>query len=423
MVSIGAFILIISVVTSALAGGIVLSALHKARVAARILFSVALTVGWGSVYLVAAVLAAMTWGLNGAFWNTALNIIGILVWLVGMLSIWGVMKKRAVWATCVIVSALLIAAMAGHVRYQKYLDTIPTVDENTDLLPAYAPWGAETKAAELNGPATLQLSEGLPRMDGATALFPVYSSFARAVYPKETLETWDYQWMEAPLVCNKTNGAYDALIYGDADIIFVSGPSEAQEQLAKSEGVELVYTPIGKEGFVFFVNADNPLENITVEQIKEIYSGKSTKWKELGVEGLGSIRAFQRPENSGSQTRLQRLMGDTPLMEAPRQDVATGMGEIIRQTADYKNHKNAIGYSFRFYATEMAANDQIKLLKIEGVAPTEANIADNSYPLTGTFYAVTRKDAGENVQKLLEWIQGPQGQELIARVGYTPLHP
>ena len=423
MVSTGAFIIIISMVSSALEGGIVLRALHKAKTVARILFSVALTVGWGAVYLVSAVLAALSWGLNGAFWDTALTVIGILVWLMGMLSIWDVMRKRAVWVSCVILSVLLIAAMAGHVRYQKYLDTIPTMDENADLLPAYAPWGADTKAAALDEPATLQLSEDLPRMDGATALFPVYSSFAKAAYPKEILETWDYQLTEAPLVCNKTNGAYDALIYGDADIIFVSGPSEAQEQLAESEGVELVYTPIGKEGFVFFVNADNPLENITVEQIKAIYSGKSTKWTELGVEGLGRIRAFQRPENSGSQTRLQRLMGDTPLMEAPRQDVATGMGEIIRQTADYKNHKNAIGYSFRFYATEMAANDQIKLLEIEGVAPTEANIADDSYPLTGTFYAVTRKDADENTRKLVDWILGPQGQELIARVGYNPLHP
>ena len=63
--------------------------------------------------------------------------------------------------------------------------------------------------------------------------------------------------------------------------------------------MEFEFTPIGKEAFVFFVNAKNPIEDITVEQIRKIYAGEITRWEELGVKGMGKIRAFQRSEGSG----------------------------------------------------------------------------------------------------------------------------
>ena len=108
-------------------------------------------------------------------------------------------------------------------------------------------------------------------------------------------------------------------------------------------------------------------------------------------------------------------------MTPPEEDVIDGMGGIIKQTADYKNFKNAIGYSFRFYSTEMVQNDQIKLLSVNGVYPSRENIENGSYPLASYFYAVTRSDADGNVQKLLDWITGEQGQKIIELVGYTPL--
>ena len=163
------------------------------------------------------------------------------------------------------------------------------------------------------------------------------------------------------------------------------------------------------------------IEDITFEQIQQIYAGELTQWEALGVKGLGNVRAFQRDAGSGSQSTLVRLMGEKPLMTPPKADVVDGMGGIIEQTADYKNYKNAIGYSFRFYATQMVKNDQIKLLKINGVAPTMENIENGTYPLASHFYAVTRSDASENTKKLLEWILSAQGQELIERTGCTPL--
>ena len=262
----------------------------------------------------------------------------------------------------------------------------------------------------------------LPRLDGATALFPVYSAFCQAVYPKDTRYTWiedDESDQSALITCTKTNRAYERLIEGKADIIFVAQPSDEELALAADKGVEFDMIPIGREAFVFIVNKDNPLDNIAVEQIRGVYSGAITDWSQLGVEGVGPIVAYQRPKNSGSQTALEALMGDTPLMEAPQGVVAWDMGDIV-DTVEYRNLPNAIGYSFRFFCTEMMGSD-VKLLAVDGVQPTEANIRNGSYPITSTLYAIRLKgNDNPNVVALLDWIQSPQGMELVEKSGYTP---
>lgn len=186
--------------------------------------------------------------------------------------------------------------------------------------------------------------------------------------------------------------------------------------LAKSRGVELKLTPIGKEAFVFFVNSRNTVNGLTTAQIQDIYSGKITNWKELGGKNA-KIRAFQRPENSGSQTMLQKLMKDKNLMTPPREDVVSGMGGIIERTASYRNYKNAIGYSFLFFATEMIKNNEIKLLEVDGIKPDRDTIASGKYPLASDFYAVTANSDNPNVDRFIEWILSEQGQYLVEKTG------
>jgi len=260
----------------------------------------------------------------------------------------------------------------------------------------------------------------LPCTDGATALFPVYSAFVQAVYPEDTRYEYVSDQTQAPLItCTRTNEAYERLVNGVADIIFVAEPSDAQVADAAAKGVEFELTPFGREAFVFIVNQSNPLESITVDQIRDIYSGKTTAWDALGISGLGGIMAYQRPENSGSQTALQKLMGDVPLMKAPEGVVAWDMGDII-ETIEYRNLPNAIGYTFRFFCSELVNND-VKMLSVNGVAPTVENIRNGTYPITSTLYAVTRKgDENPNTAAFLEWIQSPQGMELVEKSGYVP---
>ena len=294
-----------------------------------------------------------------------------------------------------------------------------TVVETDMYLHDYYPFEGE-KVAMLDHEAVFERDRwnAFPRLDGATALLPVYAALAQAVYPDDTRYE-NYSWVnnrEPLFTCTKTNTAYDRLVDGETDIIFCAEPSDQQIKYARQNGVEFEYTLFGYESFVFIVNPENPLDGLTVDQIKEIYSGELTTWDELGVEGLGEIIPYQRPKNSGSQTALEKLMGDTPIMEAPQVYVSDGMTDILK-TIEYRNLPNAIGYTFRFFCADMVGS-KVKLLAINGVEPTVENISNGKYPIITPLYAVTRKgESNPNVKRLLDFLTDLQGQELVEKSG------
>ena len=242
-----------------------------------------------------------------------------------------------------------------------------TVVKNNMYLSDYYPLeGSKVAANDYEADFAFDGKHPLPRLDGATALLPVYAALAQAVYPDDTRyeDCGRFSNPDALFTCTKTNTAYYRLVDGETDIIFCAEPSVQQIEYAAQNGVEFEYTLFGYESFVFIVNPENPLDGLTVDQIKEIYSGELTTWDELGVEGLGEIIPYQRPKNSGSQTALEKLMGDTPITEAPQMYVSDGMEDIL-QTIEYRNLPNAIGYTFRFFCADMVGS-KVKLLAIDG---------------------------------------------------------
>ena len=273
------------------------------------------------------------------------------------------------------------------------------------------------KIATLNKESQFQIKDELVRLDGATALYPVYASFVQALYPKDEYDPY----VSEIVSCTTTPTAYGRLLEKKTDLIFVAAPSSKQEEMFKKQKEELVKVPIGKEAFVFFVNKDNPVTNLSSKQIRDIYSGKITNWKEVGGKDE-KIRAFQRPEGSGSQSALIRFMNGQSIMKPMTKDVPAGMGAIISVTAEYENRDNAIGYSFRFYTQAMKKSNKIKLLQIDGVAPTVEHIRDDIYPITSPFYAVYVKgNENKNLMRLINWIQSDEGQQLIEKTGYVSI--
>jgi len=315
----------------------------------------------------------------------------------------------------------IIVSGTFYTRTENGFTEVPSVTSDFDHTLFYPNHGKSV--AVLDEEATLSSipdkSRPLPRVDGATALLPMYSAFVQAVYPDSVRYEEVWKNPDALITCTRTAEAYRRLTDEECDIIFCAGPSEAQLSYAESCGVEFLLTPIGKEAFVFIVNNENPIDNISVQNIKDIYSGNITSWDELGISGLGEIIPYQRPENSGSQTALEEMMGDIPLMDAPEAIVAWDMGSILDRV-EYRNYPNAIGYSFRFYVTGLTQAN-VKLLSLDGIAPTVENIASGAYPQTSTLYAVTRKgDDNPNLAAFLEWVQSDQAAELIEKSGYVP---
>ena len=317
----------------------------------------------------------------------------------------------------VVIGIVFFGSMKG---YYVYTESLRIEERGVELLD-YQPFKEGSDLAKLDGSSSFTLDSELPRLDGATALYPLYASFVEAVYPSGEYNPYGIEeWDESPVVSTTTGEAYDRLIRGNTDIIFVAGPSDLQVAAAEKAGVKFKMTPIGREAFVFFVHEDNPIDSLKLEEIQQVYAGDVDNWSEVGGKD-DPIRAFQRPEGSGSQTALQRVMGNEKLMDAPVEDVPEGMGGIVEETAAYHNHKNALGFSFRYYATEMVENHDIKLLKVNGIAPTVETIADGTYPITSEFYAITTEANYEKYKPFLNWMTSEEGRALVERTGYVPL--
>ena len=323
------------------------------------------------------------------------------------------LKKRKkfliIWCICAAVYGAALGTNFGIIKYNKSItvNTSPNID-----IHEYLPFDEDSKIVKTDS-KTLKLTENLPRIDGAAALFPVYSAFVNAVYPNTTkLHDGIFEY-------NNTPDGYRLLAEKETDIFIGVYPSDEQRAYAEENQTTFEYTPIGTEAFVFFVHKDNPITNLTTEQIKDIYSGKITNWKDVGGKNE-KIAAFQRNEGSGSQSMLKRFMGDTPITDAPTEMVNDLMAGIIEQVADYKSKTNSIGFSFRYYVEGIIKNPDIKMISIDGAAPTSENIRNGSYPILTPIYAVTYKEnQNGNVDKLLEWILSDEGQYIINETGYV----
>ncbi len=322
------------------------------------------------------------------------------------------LKKRKIyliiWLCCMLFLGIAFAISYGIEKHEESI----TIDVTPNInVYEYLPFREDSKIVKFDS-KTLKLTENLPIIDGATAAFPVYSAFVNAVYP-ETTEIWD-----GVFEYNNTIGGYRELAEKNTDIFFGAAPSKEQVEYAKQCGTEFKYTQIGTEAFVFFVHKDNPIESLTVEQIKGIYSGKITNWSEVGGNDE-EIAAFQRNEGSGSQSMLIRFMGDTPIIK-PKTRTIRSMGGIIKQVSDYKSKSCSIGFSFRYYVEGIIKNPDIKMIAVDGVAPTVENIKNGNYPIVTPVYAVTyENNPNPNVEMLINWILSDEGQRIIEQTGYV----
>ncbi len=259
-----------------------------------------------------------------------------------------------------------------------------------------------------------QLQGDLPVLDGAAALVPVYAAVIDNVYPEGcvTFEGGKFSddnyygenfAKDSVMQYKNTVRGYQAIVDGTTDVLFCAAPSAAQKEYAIEQGVELVYVPIGLEGFVFFVNENNPVDDLTTEQVRKIYACEYKNWKEVGGADR-VINPVSRLEGSGSQTMFEAFMGDYEI----------GIKSPFAITGA------SIGFSFRYYMDGIVGNDGVKMLSLNGVYPSAENIQNGSYPIVTRFYAIYRADnPNGNIPLLIDWLLSGEGQTLIEASGYV----
>lgn len=342
---------------------------------------------------------------------------GAIAWLI---SPWkkGLKKIFSRSAACIALAGVL--AVSGTIGYVVYLDSIRIVDNQNINTEEYLPFDENSKIARLDGDASLKFTifDDLPVIDCAAALFPTASAFVNATYPS-TIPPLNRE--DSPFKYTNTPGGNRALAKGEIDFMIGVEPQDFYKEMAAENGYEFESVPIGKEAFVFFTNAKNPVKSLTIEQIRGIYSGEITNWKQVGGEDL-EIQVFMRNGNSGSASALEKLMGDLPMVEPKKEFLFNLMSGIVQAASDYENHRGAIGFSFRYYVTDIVNENDIRFIPIEGVEPTIDTVTSGEYPLVDQIYISYRKGyMTEEMQRLLTWILSEEGQLLIERSGYAPI--
>ena len=320
------------------------------------------------------------------------------------------MKKKVLLVILSII--IILAVLAGCIFAYKYFTKKEEVDLNKDK--------TDTSKIEIDK-TPIFTKDTYPKVDASLATQPLTNAFIKN-FVGEDVDTSKIEY-------TNTHPGYVNLINGKNDLIVVTEPSSEELALAKKKGVELEVIPVVKEGFVFYVNSNNPVDSLSIEQIQKIYTGEITNWSEVGGNDE-KIVAFQRPENSGSQTgMLSLVMKGLKLMKPKTEDLIETMSEIVNLVSDYDNGKASIGYSYYYYATTMyedidkSVAEGIKLLKINGVEPNDDTIGKEEYPLKTAYYIVMRKDEpeGSNARKLAEAMLSERGQAVAKEAGYVPV--
>jgi len=331
-----------------------------------------------------------------------------------------------------------VACLAGCNRPPALSTSLPTCETTAACLVPTTPLvPGDTSAIERR----------YPKVDGSTSAFPLQVLVACTILGVpcgwEESTPFDRTRTIAPvpgaeaspeavqlifdLQHNGTHDAYVNLIEGRVDIILVARlPSQDELQTSQARKVALDLRAVALDAFVFLVNAQNPIEELSLQTIRDMYTGKITRWSDLGISveaGEGSSRditTYRRNPNSGSQELMEELvMRGEPMIESPDLMLPTMMGPIMAIAAD----PLGIGCSVYYYAVYMLPTEEVKLIGVDGVLPTSESIAARSYPLTTEVYVAIREGlAPDHTAVLLrDWLLTADGQEVIAESGYVPL--
>jgi phosphate transport system substrate-binding protein len=209
-----------------------------------------------------------------------------------------------------------------------------------------------------------------------------------------------------------------ALINGTTDICNASRPMKTSEkdklkQRYNTLGVEI---KSAKDGLSLYLNEANPVAELTLDQIKAIYTGKITSWKEVGGPDA-KIILYGRENSSGTYVYFKdNVLGGedyTPTVQS-----LPGTGAVVNAVA---KDKNGVGYGGAAYGKG------IKFLKVKrdanspGYEPTEENIKTGNYPISRYLYMYTRSRPSGALKEYIDWILSKEGQDIVTKVGYFPV--
>jgi phosphate transport system substrate-binding protein len=209
-----------------------------------------------------------------------------------------------------------------------------------------------------------------------------------------------------------------ALINGTTDVCEASRAMKDVEkkQLADKAGAPPVETVVAKDGLSVYVNASNPLNELTMAQLKMIFTGKATSWKDVGGPDA-KIIPYSRENSSGTYVFFKEHVLENADY-TPRAQAMPGTAAVVNAVV---KEKNGIGYGGAAYAKG------IKILKIKkddksaAVEPTDKTIQGGTYPLSRPLFFYTKTGPSADIKAFIDWVLSPEGQGIVTKVGYFPI--
>ena len=208
-----------------------------------------------------------------------------------------------------------------------------------------------------------------------------------------------------------------ALINGTIDLAMASRSmkDEEKQKAAESRGAQVVELPIALDALAVFVHGSNPVSQLTIAQVRDVFQGKVKNWKELGGKDAPVI-LYGRESSSGTYDYFREHVLDKGDF-SPAVQTLQGTAAIINAVGQ---DGNGIGYGGIAYAKDVRP----LAIAAEGaapVAPSEATVADGTYPLSRKLFFYYPQSAPERVKKFGQWVLTPEAQALVTQVGYFPL--
>lgn len=203
-----------------------------------------------------------------------------------------------------------------------------------------------------------------------------------------------------------------ALINGTTDICNASRPMKPSEikKLKERFGTMGVEIPCAKDGLSIYVNESNPVKDLTIQQIRDIYTAKITNWKQVGGADA-RIVLYSRENNSGTYVYFKDNVLKGADYAASCQNLP-GTAAVVNAVA---KDPNGVGYGGAAYGKG------IREVKVNGYAPTKENIASGKYPITRYLYMYLRNKPTGSMKQYIDWILSPEGQAVVTQVGYFPV--
>ncbi len=211
---------------------------------------------------------------------------------------------------------------------------------------------------------------------------------------------------------------FAALQNGTTDICQASRPikDEENENLRSKYGEAAHELVVARDGLSLYVNAASPISALSLEQVKAIYSGQFTNWRQVGGPDA-PIVLYSRENNSGTYAFFKdHVLGGGDF--AANAQTLPGTAAVVNAVAQ---DVNGIGYGGEAYAKGVKLLPLKKDESSPAIAPAEATVRDGSYPLARALYFYTRKAPTGDAKAFLDFCLSPEGQKIVGEVGYFPV--